>query len=88
MTLYEAMKLLTVESRCSHLSCKVQESDVFVGVQADAIPGSVVFACTDETVTSCTLTARLLGFWILGLSFKYELEIQVSTYFSIAVFTV
>ena len=33
MTMYEAMKLLTVESRYSHLYCNVQESDVFVDVQ-------------------------------------------------------
>ena len=36
------------------------------------------FACTVEKVTSCTLTARLLAFCILGL-FKYELEVWLLT---------
>ena len=39
----EAMKMLTVHRPYSHLYCKVQESDVFVGLQIDAISVSVVF---------------------------------------------
>ena len=40
--MFQAMNLLTVESRYPHLYCIVQESNVSVGVQTDAIPVSVV----------------------------------------------
>ena len=48
---------------------------MLAGVQTDGIPAVSSFACTDETVTSCLP----IGFPILGLSFKYQLEVWLLT---------